>query len=149
MTHFVFEFAGLVGKSRIEAMNEAFRDKSTESPAQAIAILAIVACVAAGSGLIYWMYKKRSERFIDDSQLLFRELCKTHGLTRVQRNVLLAIAKAKALKDPCEVILNSDHWVFDPSENPGLCAARNRTRLVILRRTLFKEEAPAKEPVAA
>lgn len=53
----------------------------------------------------------------DPATLLFHELCKTHGLTNLEKKTLNRVAKQWRLENPCLLFVDHHLWLFDDSVN--------------------------------
>lgn len=72
-----------------------------------LGILALL--IAVGWGIHYWI-QQRKNRVIDDPVALFHELCRAHGLSRSDRNLLLAMAEWYELADPVTLFVDEQRW---------------------------------------
>ncbi|MEZ6138528.1 MAG: hypothetical protein R3C53_26900 [Pirellulaceae bacterium] len=134
-------FLPILAQTRIEAMNQAFRSPQSGNGYAVMIMIAIVATVFSLAAGIYVYYRRRSERVCHDPRKLFNELCRAHGLNSKQRRLLNNLAQARGVKDPSEVLLDSNHWVLDPTTDKKFCEPKCRNLLLTLQRTLFEVEA--------
>ncbi len=127
----------LLGQTRIESLNQAFRDQSEEGGPAGIIMLAVVVCAISVAVLAYFAYKRRTERVFCDANQLLKEVGRAHRLNRQQRSLLVQLAKAKQLEDPCALLLDTSHWILDPVKHPQLCQPRKIAQIQMMQRRLF------------
>jgi len=97
-------------------------------------------CVAAGALIwgLHWL-SKRQEGWLSrpNPRRLFRELCKTHQLSRHDRQLLTQLAEASDIGQPSELFLRPDLF-----ETDSLAAEMKNwgTDLARIAEILFKEQ---------
>jgi hypothetical protein len=128
------------GKNRIEAVTLNVLEQSPDSSHWISIVLLGVAIVLAAAVAFYFTYRKQLNCVCDDPELLFKELCRAHGLTFGQKAVLLKLIKARRLNNPNLVLIDSSLWVLDPTRDAELCTPKVRNRLIHVQRLLFSSE---------
>ncbi len=127
----------ILAQDRIEAINIAFRERKTEDSSKGtIMLVAIVVAILAAAVVLYLM-KKRAERVVADPRALFKELCKTHHLSRKHRRLLRFMSREKKLANPCELLFNAELWTLDANQEQSLCVPKVRTEIQKLRALLY------------
>ncbi|MGN6133626.1 MAG: hypothetical protein ACTHOU_03955 [Aureliella sp.] len=108
----------------------------------------LFACVAltllAGFGLQHWIRAQFSAP-LDNSRLLFRELCRAHDLNSCQRRLLHRLALGLKLPSPSALLVDSSLWTIPEDGEAGNGLTKKEwDKLMLLRRVLFQP--PAMRP---
>lgn len=133
-----FNFEYCLAQSRIDAMNEAFRQQSKVNFGVLIPFLGVVVGAVLLGVLIHYYYDRKQRRpLANNPKLLFQELCKAHSLNFAQRRALRKLARVRRLSNPCLVFVDIRLWPTN-SEAQRLLGGWTRRKLCELRRNLFQ-----------
>ena len=138
---------GLLGQSRISAMNEAFRNQSLAIDLTGILVIValIVAAVLIAAAIQLWYRKSENAPVTTDPSQLFRDLCGAHGLHWSQRRALMKLARLRNLPDPNLVFIDPGLWPIGREAQRQLGAPLYR-QLSQVRRHLFDPIHPEHRP---
>lgn len=124
-------------QARIEAINIAFQERKTEDSSNHTVLLSAVVIALLAAVAVFFIVKLRSERVVSDPRALFKELCKSHSLSRKHRRLLRLMSREKQLSNPSELMINAEHWTLDVNREPNLCSPKVRTEIQKLRALLY------------
>jgi len=100
---------------------ERFRVRPTSDPRSVMAMCLLLAAVIVGGWIASRLFKVRERRKTNSPRALFRELCRAHGLSSSERNLLLRLASRQAPYNPAGIFLEPQH--FDLDHLPAAAAA--------------------------
>lgn len=129
----------LLAQTRIEALNQGFRDRNfgQAGDARGMLILALGAVLCALA--IYYGFRFRQSHPINNPRKLLAELAAANCLTGRQRRLLGKLARAKKIDDPTQLMIDASLWVLDPVHEVRLCKPRILRRIQHIHRLLFEE----------
>jgi len=93
-----------------------FRLRSTADAASILAMLALLAIVVMGVWVASRWFQARERRRSNCPRALFRELCRAHGLSSGDRNLLLRLASQQNPYNPAAIFL--DPQCFEADQLP-------------------------------
>jgi hypothetical protein len=95
---------------------ERFRVRPTSDPRSVLAMCALLAAVIVGGWVASRLFKVRERRRTNCPRALFRELCRAHGLSSHDRNLLLRLASQQTPYNPAGIFLGPH--LFDVDHLP-------------------------------
>lgn len=99
----------LAGQSQYAQMGQRFRPGGGGLDwNQLWLLIALVTCVVGIAWLVSRYLQYREQRNADNPHLLFRELCRAHGLDRHNQQLLRALAHAQRLPSPAHLFIRPD-----------------------------------------
>lgn len=140
-------FAGIIAEGRVDVMAHGFEVYEEEGGQSALIIVAVCSAALVVAVAIYYYVRARLRACVVEPWSLFRELCSANKLNPRQRLLMRTIAKAKGLKDPCRLFVESNLWMVEPASEPNLCRPGKIRQIRRLRKTLF--QAPQSESAAS
>ncbi|GAB5403036.1 MAG: hypothetical protein Aurels2KO_12670 [Aureliella sp.] len=130
--------AGLLAEGRVDVMAQGFEVYEAEGGQSALIIVAMCLAALAVAVVVYLYARRRLRATTVEPWSLFRELCSANKLTPRQRLLMRAIAKAKGLKDPCGLFVDSSLWLVQPASEPHLCRPGKVKQIRRLQKILFQ-----------
>jgi len=100
---------------------ERFRVRPTSDPRSAAAMCLLLASVIVGGWVASRLFKVRERRKMNCPRTLFRDLCRAHGLSSSERNLLLRLASKQSPYNPAGIFLEPQN--FDVDHLPPAAAA--------------------------
>lgn len=133
----MIEHLGLFASNVGRAFQQHTERGSSNSGSFVLILLGIAAIVAAAVGAMYLLERRKAVRAVqvDSEQLLFRELCRIHGLNDQQSQLLLALSESLGA-GRCEIFV-------DPAILDGAIAAGHAKSYASLRTRLFGDDGDA------
>jgi len=113
---------------------ERFRVRPTSDSRSVMAMCVLLAAVIAGGWIASRLFKVRERRKTNNPRTLFRELCRAHGLSSSERNLLLRLASQQAQYHPARIFVEPQ--LFDLNQLPP-AAAGDVDEVKRLRERLF------------
>ncbi|MBN1851776.1 MAG: hypothetical protein JW829_03600 [Pirellulales bacterium] len=110
----IFDRLLLAQRDRWERLGDRFQSDRSIDWENVILWCALTAFFAIGVILLVrFSHRKEKKTRTHDSQELFAELCRAHGLSWKMRRLLLRLAKEQGLSQPVTLFLNPDPFVQD------------------------------------
>lgn len=127
----------LAGQSQYVHMGRRFRRRGNEIEWTDLLLpLAIIVCVVGIAWLVTQVLKYRERRLVSSSNILFAELCKSHGLDWSSQQLLRSLASAVRAPTPAHVFV--DPSCFDV-DRLGASFNNRKSQVIALREKLFAE----------
>ncbi len=128
----------LLAEGRVDFMARGFEAYEAEGGQSVLIIVAACSTALVIAVVVYFYVRRHMRATVVEPWSLFRELCNANNLNPRQRLLMRTIAKAKSIKDPCCLFLDSRLWLVEPASAPSLCRPGKIRQIRRLQKVLFR-----------